>query len=59
MHTKNWKTRVVYHFTKALYLQKNMDVVKDKGGNLITTEKKEHFQEFLNRPKPEMNAFFN
>ena len=65
MLAKKWKMPVFYDFTKALCnsQQKNLDVVKDKGGNLMTTERgvlerwKEHFQGVLNRPEPEMNVF--
>ena len=61
---KKGNMRGVYDSTKRLCnsQQKSMDAVKDKKGRLITTERevmerwKEHFQEVLNRPEPEMFA---
>ena len=54
----------VYASTKKLCngRPRKMDIIKDKGGKLLTTERetmerwKEHFTEVLNRPEPEIRA---
>ena len=54
----------VYASTKKLCNSqpRKMDIIKDKGGKLLTTERetmerwKEHFTEVLNRPEPEIHA---
>ena len=54
----------VYASTKKLCNSqpRKMDIIKDKGGKLLTTERetmerwKEHFTEVLNRPEPEIRA---
>ena len=54
----------VYASTKKLCNSqpRKMDIIKDKGGKLLTTERetmerwKEHFTEVLNRPEPEICA---